>query len=266
MRRRCSGTSRCGRHTSAGTSGPDRVKPRRILGASLVVAALLASACSGDDSPAAPPSTDLVVPTIPDRGNVDGVLKIGYLLPTSGDAANVGPPMISGIEMAIRDINAAGGVNGQPVSLVGGRRRLRRVGHRRRGRSAAQLREGRRAHRPGIVDHRTERPWAHHRRRRARLLAVEHRTRARAVPRRRVLRAHRPVRSSAGRRARRGDRRRRLPHRRAHEPERRLRPGHGRRARRRAARERHPGDHQLRLRPERHELRPRRPAGARDRP
>ena len=96
------------------------MKPRRILGASLVVAALLASACSGDDSPAAPPSTDLVVPTIPDRGNVDGVLKIGYLLPTSGDAANVGPPMISGIEIAIRDINAAGGVNGQPVSLVGG--------------------------------------------------------------------------------------------------------------------------------------------------
>ena len=61
-----------------------------------------------------------MLPTIPDRGNVDGVLKIGYLLPTSGDAANVGPPMISGIEIAIRDINAAGGVNGQPVSLVGG--------------------------------------------------------------------------------------------------------------------------------------------------
>ena len=96
------------------------MKPRRILGASVVVASFLTSACSGDDTPASSPSTDVVVPTIPDRGNVDGVLKVGYLLPTSGNAANVGPPMISGIEMAIRDINAAGGVNGQPVSLVGG--------------------------------------------------------------------------------------------------------------------------------------------------
>jgi branched-chain amino acid transport system substrate-binding protein len=49
---------------------------------------------------------------------VDGALRIGYLLPTSGQSAAVGPPMIKGIEMAVRDINAAGGVNGEPVTLV----------------------------------------------------------------------------------------------------------------------------------------------------
>ena len=50
----------------------------------------------------------------------DGVLKIGTLLPETGNLAFLGPPEIAGVQMAIEDINAAGGVNGAPVELVEG--------------------------------------------------------------------------------------------------------------------------------------------------
>jgi len=39
--------------------------------------------------------------------DADGTLKIGYLLPQTGDLSVLGPPMIKGVEMAIRDLNAA---------------------------------------------------------------------------------------------------------------------------------------------------------------
>lgn len=45
----------------------------------------------------------------------DGVLTIGTLFPTSGAMAFLGPAQVAGVELAVRDINTAGGVNGQPV-------------------------------------------------------------------------------------------------------------------------------------------------------
>lgn len=50
----------------------------------------------------------------------DGVLKIGTLLPETGNLAFLGPPEIAGAQMAVEEINAAGGYNGQPVQLVEG--------------------------------------------------------------------------------------------------------------------------------------------------
>ncbi len=89
--------------------------------AAIVALGLLGAACSDDGSSSGSASTsEAAPPTIPDRGNVDGALRIGYLLPTSGQSASVGPPMIKGIEMAVRDVNAAGGVNGEQVAIVGG--------------------------------------------------------------------------------------------------------------------------------------------------
>ena len=60
--------------------------------------------------------------------------------------------MIKGIEMAVRDINAAGGVNGEQVTIVGGDEGDDPVGRRSERRSAAEHREGRRADRPRVVD------------------------------------------------------------------------------------------------------------------
>ena len=47
-------------------------------------------------------------------------LKVGTLLPATGSLAFLGPPMEAGVELAIKDINAAGGVLDQPVELVTG--------------------------------------------------------------------------------------------------------------------------------------------------
>jgi branched-chain amino acid transport system substrate-binding protein len=54
------------------------------------------------------------------RGNVDGVLKFGLLEPQTGDLAAVGPPIFKGAELAIKQINDAGGVLGKPVQSVEG--------------------------------------------------------------------------------------------------------------------------------------------------
>ncbi|AZZ82647.1 MULTISPECIES: ABC transporter substrate-binding protein [Gordonia] len=47
-------------------------------------------------------------------------LKIGTLLPETGSLAFLGPPMVAGVNLAIKDINAAGGVLDKPVELVTG--------------------------------------------------------------------------------------------------------------------------------------------------
>jgi branched-chain amino acid transport system substrate-binding protein len=45
----------------------------------------------------------------------DGVLKIGGVLPLTGALAFLSPPEIAGVDLAIKDINDAGGVLGKPV-------------------------------------------------------------------------------------------------------------------------------------------------------
>ncbi|GAA3289842.1 ABC transporter substrate-binding protein [Arthrobacter citreus] len=51
-------------------------------------------------------------------GTTDTPLKVGTLLPTTGELAFLGPPEIAGTNLAVQDINAAGGVLGQPVEIV----------------------------------------------------------------------------------------------------------------------------------------------------
>ncbi|WP_138498169.1 ABC transporter substrate-binding protein [Nostoc sp. PA-18-2419] len=45
-------------------------------------------------------------------------LKIGSLLPTTGDLASIGQQMAPGVPLLVETVNACGGVNGQPVTLV----------------------------------------------------------------------------------------------------------------------------------------------------
>lgn len=52
------------------------------------------------------------------EGNIpkgDGTFVIGSLLPQTGDLSYLGPPEIAGVDLAIKDINAAGGVLGKPA-------------------------------------------------------------------------------------------------------------------------------------------------------
>lgn len=45
-------------------------------------------------------------------------LKIGSLLPTTGDLASIGQQMAAAVPLLVDTVNACGGVNGQPVTLV----------------------------------------------------------------------------------------------------------------------------------------------------
>ncbi|QEO09286.1 ABC transporter substrate-binding protein [Protaetiibacter larvae] len=89
-------------------------RTRRLLAAAAVVAAALAG-CTAAPMPT--PSTPTPTPTsIPPSG--DGVLRIGTLFPTTGAAAFLGGAQVAGVNAAIREINAAGGVFGKPVEVV----------------------------------------------------------------------------------------------------------------------------------------------------
>jgi branched-chain amino acid transport system substrate-binding protein len=74
--------------------------------AGIALAAGLALALSGCAAPAF------------DAANcTDAELKIGSLLPTTGNLAFLGPPEIAGVDAAVAEINAAGGVLGKCVSV-----------------------------------------------------------------------------------------------------------------------------------------------------
>ncbi len=46
-------------------------------------------------------------------------LRLAALLPQSGALSAYGPAMLAAVRLAVRDVNAAGGVNGAPVTLLG---------------------------------------------------------------------------------------------------------------------------------------------------
>jgi len=54
-----------------------------------------------------------------DAAGGDG-LTVGYILPETGQLAFLGPPMISGVELALSEVNDAGGVLGSEVTLLSG--------------------------------------------------------------------------------------------------------------------------------------------------
>ncbi len=104
----------------------------RLL-AILMAFSLLAAACGNDDDDdaAVDPGDDTEEPG--DNGDdpeidddpidVDfdtDTLTLGTLLPETGDLAFLGPPMVEAVNMAVRDINDAGGVLGNDVVLETG--------------------------------------------------------------------------------------------------------------------------------------------------
>lgn len=92
------------------------------LGRALAVAAaasLALTACGGGQDTATPGAS--AAPASSDAAAAakgDGTLTIGTLLPQTGDLAYLGPPEFAGVDLAIEEINAAGGVNGKPVTKI----------------------------------------------------------------------------------------------------------------------------------------------------
>ena len=92
-----------------------------LLIAALAMVALVAAAC-GDDEEAMPAASEAPSDQPVDTGDEappsEGPLRIGFLADFSGPIAEFGPPIKTGADLAIKHINAAGGVLGQDVLLA----------------------------------------------------------------------------------------------------------------------------------------------------
>jgi neutral amino acid transport system substrate-binding protein len=89
---------------SSGSSGGSASTDTASSGAPSSSAAAKTAACTPDQATkGAKPAT--------------GPLRVGTLLPETGSLAFLGPPEIAGVQLAVNEINAAGGVLSQPVQL-----------------------------------------------------------------------------------------------------------------------------------------------------
>ena len=99
------------------------IRPSRTWRAAALigVASLTLTACGGEEEPAATPSESESSPSEEaPAAEGDGELVIGTLLPQTGSLAFLGPPEFAGVQLAINDINEAGGVLGKPVRKIDG--------------------------------------------------------------------------------------------------------------------------------------------------
>lgn len=101
------------------------IRPSRAWRAAAVLASatLVLTACGGDgneaDTDTAAEETTTEESPEASESPVqqgDGTLHVGTLLPQTGDLAFLGPPEFAGVDAAIADINAAGGVLGNEVT------------------------------------------------------------------------------------------------------------------------------------------------------
>jgi len=95
------------------------VAPSGGASASTSAASDASAACQKLTSAPAPVSgTPITPPAGVSKSN--GTLTIGTVLPKTGNLAFLGPPEFAAVKLAIKDINAAGGVNGKPVAYLEG--------------------------------------------------------------------------------------------------------------------------------------------------
>ena len=96
----------------------------RNFGALVVGLALVAGACGDSDDaaeePAEEPAAEEAAEEPAAEAAGDGVLRLGGLLPETGNLAFLGPPEFAGVELAVAEINAGGGVNGADVEWLPG--------------------------------------------------------------------------------------------------------------------------------------------------
>ena len=84
--------------------------------------ALIAASCGSDDDGGDESSGDSTTTTASDdeggdaaQNTGDDIFTVGTLLPETGSLAFLGPPEFAGVDLAVADINDAGGVNGEEI-------------------------------------------------------------------------------------------------------------------------------------------------------
>lgn len=97
---------------------------RALTPVALAALAVLAACTGGGGDDRATPGTTSTLPDVPAPSTTvrerrpGAALRVGVVLPLTGPDAAFGAPLTAGVELALGEINAAGGVNGQPVELV----------------------------------------------------------------------------------------------------------------------------------------------------
>jgi branched-chain amino acid transport system substrate-binding protein len=95
---------------------PTLARALAVAGASALLLAACGGSGSGDSTTSAAPS-DSASSSVPAG---DGTLTIGTVLPQTGSLAFLGPPEFAGVDLALKEINDAGGVLGKPVVKIEG--------------------------------------------------------------------------------------------------------------------------------------------------
>jgi len=90
----------------------------KVVTAFAVATLVLAGCSSSSDKAAEETATDTASEEAAPAST--GPLKIGSLLPETGNLAFLGPPEFAGVDLAVKEINDAGGVLGQPVEHIRG--------------------------------------------------------------------------------------------------------------------------------------------------
>ena len=92
-----------------------RPKTLARIGAVALASALALSSCGSDSNESDSTASDSPSESSASAAKGDGELVVGTLLPQTGDLAFLGPPEFAGVDVALEEINANGGVLGKPV-------------------------------------------------------------------------------------------------------------------------------------------------------
>ncbi|MFC6557810.1 ABC transporter substrate-binding protein, partial [Nonomuraea cavernae] len=96
-----------------------RIAPSGRVLAAAAAACLALTACGGGGDTASPATESAAAPSsAAPAAKGDGTLTLGTLLPQTGSLAFLGPPEFAGVDLAVKEINEAGGVLGKPVTKI----------------------------------------------------------------------------------------------------------------------------------------------------
>ncbi|MEV0619903.1 ABC transporter substrate-binding protein [Nonomuraea sp. NPDC050404] len=92
-----------------------RIAPVGRALAVVAATSLALTACGGGGDTATQTSQSAAPASSAPAAKGDGTLTLGTLLPQTGSLAFLGPPEFAGVDLALKEINEAGGVLGKPV-------------------------------------------------------------------------------------------------------------------------------------------------------
>ena len=96
-----------------------KIRLSLALSIATIASGFLLAACE-NPTPPAPTGSSSASPAATATSTTSDAkgLKIGSLLPTTGDLASIGQQMVGSVPLLVDTVNACGGVNGEKVSLV----------------------------------------------------------------------------------------------------------------------------------------------------